>query len=139
VILARPEVARATDVFALLGAPWGAGRAVARAAIPHMTVAALDSEIAADLAACDIADDPATDEADRSRNDGPSDGSHGRTRYLIVRARCRGRDDNCGRDRFVSMSGRAATGRNGRHDVVARPGTCVGPREAVHARQADAE
>jgi hypothetical protein len=92
VIFVRSEVSGATAVVAALGAPRSIGRAVTRAAMAHMTVTALDSKITTDPSACDIADDAATDEANRTCDDGPGDGSYGRASHPIVRARSRGRD-----------------------------------------------
>jgi hypothetical protein len=95
VILARPKVAGATEVLAGLSAPGSIGRAVARAAIPHMTVAALNPKIAADLVTGEIADQAASDEADRTCDDGPGNSTYGRARCPVVCAGARGHEDDC--------------------------------------------
>jgi len=111
VIFVRSEVSGATAVVAALGAPRSIGRAVTRAAIAHTTIAALDSKITADPSACDIADDAATDEANRTCDDGTGEGSYGRVSHPIGRARSRGRDDNCG----------SQQGNSPKHSHYARP------------------
>ena len=101
-IFVRPEVSGAAAVVDALCAPRSIGRAVTRVAIVHTTVTALDSKITADPSACDIADDAATDKANRTCDDCPGEGSYGRASHPIVRARSRGRDDNCGSEQGKS-------------------------------------
>jgi hypothetical protein len=99
VILARPKITGAAAVVTLLSARRSVGCAVARVAIAHMAVTAFNSKITADLAASDIADDAATDDAERTCDDGPSDGPYRRVRHPIVRARSRGHEyDRDGRE-----------------------------------------
>jgi hypothetical protein len=71
VIFARPEVTGATDVGAVLRAPGSVGRAVARAAVAHVTVTALNAHITSDLWAGDIADNATSAQANRTSDYGP--------------------------------------------------------------------
>jgi hypothetical protein len=96
VIFARPEVTGATDVVAVLRAPGSVGRAVARVSIVRTTMAALDSQIAANLRPGDVADEAAPDEANGTSDDSPCDGPHGRVCDPFLRGGGRGRGDDCG-------------------------------------------
>jgi hypothetical protein len=59
---------------------------------------ALEAQIAPDLAATDVADDAAPDEADRAGDEDSRDGTYGRVSHPPCCARSRGRGDNSGSD-----------------------------------------
>ena len=90
VILARPEITGATDVLAALHAPRRIGRAVARAVVAPVAIAALNPQITTNLAATDITDQAAAHEADWASDDGSRHGSHGGVSRPVSGARGRG-------------------------------------------------
>ena len=63
-----------------------------------MTITVLDTQIAPDLRAGDVADKSAADEADRAGDDGPRNSSYGRVCQPLLRTCWPGREDNSGSD-----------------------------------------
>ena len=73
-ILARPEITGATAVIApITAARRCSRRCIARVPVAHTTMTALDSQIASDLGAGDIADYATSDQTNRTCDYGTRD------------------------------------------------------------------